>query len=50
MPNKVWDEIIFQSQTWTAALLKFGNGQVISYHILLWMQLPIHAEIKIDPC
>ena len=36
-------------QTLTVAPLKFGNGYVISYHTLLGMWLPIHAEIQVKP-
>ena len=34
----------------TVALLKFGNGQVISSHSLQDMWLFIHAGIKVNPC
>ena len=31
-------------------LLKFGNGEVISSHILQGMQVHIHTGIKVNPC
>ena len=41
-PKKVWDET-------TAALFQFGDGYVISSHILQSIYSFIHAGIKINP-
>ena len=43
-------ELIIHSKTSTVAPLKFSNGEVISSHMLLGMQLLIHAGIKVKPC
>ena len=43
-------KLLIHSQTSTAQPLKFGNGWVISSHILLGMNLLIHSGIKSKPC
>ena len=51
MQSKVWDRIIYalcnlqMLHCWS-----FDNGQVTSSHTLHWMQLLIHAEVKVNPC
>ena len=50
LPGKMWYEIAYHSQTSTVTQLKFGNGKIISFHILLGMGLLIHARIKGNPC
>ena len=42
-------ELPIHSQTSTVQQLKFGNGWVISSHLLLDMWLLIHAEIDVNP-
>ena len=41
---------LIHSQTPTIALLKFGNGFVISSHTLVDIVLMIHARIKTNLC
>ena len=47
---KCGKKCLIHSQISTVQLLKFGNRYVISSHTLWWMQLFIHADIKVNPC
>ena len=47
LPGIVWDKITYPSPNFKAALLKFGDGYVISFNILI---SHIHAGIKVNPC
>ena len=49
MHSKVWDEIII-ADPFQVALVKFGNGQLISFHTLWLMQLLTHVKIKVNLC
>ena len=42
-------QLFIHTQTSMVEPLKFGNGLVISSHILQGMQLLIHAGIKVNP-
>ena len=42
-------KLLIHSQTWTVAPLKFGNGYVISYLILLGIWLLVHAGLTLNP-
>ena len=42
-------KLLIHSETSMVRLLKFVNGWIISYQILLCMWLLAHAEIKVDP-
>ena len=46
----MWDEIMYTFPNFKGrtAVLKFGNGLVISSHTLLGMWLLIHAGIKFE--
>ena len=50
MPKKVWGEITYPFPTSTVAPLKFGNGEVISFHTLQWINFLINDGIKVKPC
>ena len=44
-----WIKLLIHSKTSTVQPLKFGNGQVISSHTLLFRWLLIHVGIKVNP-
>ena len=48
-PVKCALKLLIHSQTGNIAPLKFGNGQVVSPHILKQMMILIHAAIKVKP-
>ena len=56
MPSKAWDKITYTFPNFNSAaarhhqVLKFEDGWVVSFHILLGVWLLIHAGIKVNPC
>ena len=42
-------ELLIHYQISTVQPLKFRNGYVIALHTLQWVELFMHAGIKIDP-
>ena len=50
MPSKVRDEITYPFPNFDGHTIEVWEWIILSSHILEWMYLLIHADIKVNPC